>query len=462
MSTVSARPTRKIGWLVAVTFFSLFAIALYKLSPAGRAGSAMEHAIASAKGAKLALGPEDLARLNPPVDEQNNAASTYREAMAMRKDMKKALMPLEGNLEPKTHKPYSSTQIDAAIQTAKPLLDIVERADAKPGLNWNRDWSRGAMVLFPEFAELKSIARYFNTRAEAKERRGDHLGALHDLRESFKIARKIGEEPVLIADLVRVAIEAMTFRSTGYILDTCPVNDETLAAMRGIADETTAPRTSADVVRFETCMFESTMNAPSDISELAKMFGSSADGDGPQSPNSFDEAMMRWTLKTPGMKKLVHAKMLENQAKIVHAFEDNADKPYVVQVKANKEMEAEIDRDTSVSGKVAGIFKPVYAQYIEARTRNIALRESFRAITDALALQRPALASALSTPIRTAKPHLDPFTGSSILSIRDKEGVKVYSVGPDLVDDGGAVMTGGEDHVKMTDSGILIGKPRKK
>lgn len=145
----------------------------------------------------------------PSAKPEENAAPLYRK--------------LRGGNQPNWSKLISDVVLrgDAAsLRAAKDALaerednlKLAEQAAKFPRCWFDRPWEDGVAVLFPEYAQMKNVAKALALRGTvaAWERRPDD--ALADAGRIFTIAAHAGEEPHPIAHLVRESIQAIGIRA---------------------------------------------------------------------------------------------------------------------------------------------------------------------------------------------------------------------------------------------------------
>lgn len=152
------------------------------------------------------------------VAPERNAADAVRaaiKAMPPKKAEKDLLDAAKFKVSPKTA---------GAVAPYAASLEILQSAVHRPQLNFARDWDLGPQLLFPEYASLKVLSRAAATRAALEASRGDDDAALKDLTLARQIAVWAGEEPSLIAMLVRISSESITLSGLERCLDVS-VND---------------------------------------------------------------------------------------------------------------------------------------------------------------------------------------------------------------------------------------------
>lgn len=175
------------------------------------AASRLARLEAEAAELDLPLDPEDMA-IRPAVPVADNAAPFYRRFAAelkARKDLKSDMVraAMEGAMRPGEAELRRARPVVAQLS---PLIDVASQASTKAGCDFERDWSLGPDVMFPEFANQKDAAKWLCTRALTRARSGDLEGGLKDLEAAGKIGGHIGREKSLISGLVMIAIDAIT------------------------------------------------------------------------------------------------------------------------------------------------------------------------------------------------------------------------------------------------------------
>jgi len=138
-----------------------------------------------------------------PIPDKQNAAI----------EIKKAIALAEGGSFAKSDKELTErwaardkSGIAKSLRELKPAMDKFTVASKKPSLNFDRDWNKGADILFPEFAEIKNVSKILTKRAVFRAESGDLTGAISDLETINRLSDLITQDPTLIAMLVGIAI----------------------------------------------------------------------------------------------------------------------------------------------------------------------------------------------------------------------------------------------------------------
>lgn len=94
----------------------------------------------------------------------------------------------------------------AALERYRPGFDELTAASKLPHARYDIRYEHGAATLLPHLAVLRSAARTFHYRAAAHLALGQTDAALADVKMQFYIARTLRSEPVLISQLVHIAL----------------------------------------------------------------------------------------------------------------------------------------------------------------------------------------------------------------------------------------------------------------
>lgn len=111
---------------------------------------------------------------------------------------------------------------DASLRAAKEGialraedLRLGDQAAKLPRCWFDRPWEDGYAVLFPELAKMKNLARAFALRGTVAAQEGRPEDALADAGRLFIVANHAGQEPHMIGQLVREAIQVIGMRALG-------------------------------------------------------------------------------------------------------------------------------------------------------------------------------------------------------------------------------------------------------
>lgn len=174
--------------------------------------------------------PRTLDELNhwyaePPAG--SNAATKFLEGTAALKitdaDKASTSLPLIGKGElPQADKPVPlemKTAMADFIQRNQSAIRLFEQAAQLQQSRYPIDLSQGLMPLLPHLAKLHDAARVLEISAISHATAGQGKEAGNDLLVSIALARSLDSEPVLMSQLVRIALVKMTVSDLEQVLN---------------------------------------------------------------------------------------------------------------------------------------------------------------------------------------------------------------------------------------------------
>lgn len=190
-------------------------------------------------GAIRAKGePMALRELAPaPVSESQNAAPLYRKAYAARQLKRSEELDLDKLIS-------QGEELDAngrvILQRNQQAIAMARQAAALPFCRFDSTWEDKSPVeiMFPQYAELRALARLLRTDAVQSARAGDSKNSLRDVQAIYRMGDHLTNEPVLISFLVARALSAIGDRALADVLEIQP-----LSPARAQAFEASLPRT---------------------------------------------------------------------------------------------------------------------------------------------------------------------------------------------------------------------------
>lgn len=120
----------------------------------------------------------------------------------------------------------------ADLQAEQPLLAAIRQALTLPHLSLELDYSQGFALLLPHLATHKALALRLARAVTVELHQGDLNAALADLRAMLSLARLQAEEPVVISQLVALAIVHIAFGSSWEALLAPGWQDSQLAQLQ--------------------------------------------------------------------------------------------------------------------------------------------------------------------------------------------------------------------------------------
>lgn len=144
-----------------------------------------------------------------PVPDSRNAAKPYAEAVSSirKSESAKTIQRLTNAGRAWEIERRSRQELAMAVTELGPTFQKVRAASKLPYWDTGKSLDRGAGLLFPEYAELKNLAKLLVASAHSKALAGRLDSAFDDLACAFRIARHAGQDHFLIPLLIRIAIE---------------------------------------------------------------------------------------------------------------------------------------------------------------------------------------------------------------------------------------------------------------
>jgi hypothetical protein len=166
----------------------------------------------------------------PPVPDAENAAPLYLKAAAIVKahEGSYGTNGTSSSLGPGAVIGYAAVDWDnpkhmAAlahlVRQDREAVRLVRTATDRPQCRFDIQWQPTYSALFPQYAKMRSLARFEAAAAAAASAQGDQGAALEWLRAGFVGARRTANDPTVIALLVTAAIDSITLRGAEYVLD---------------------------------------------------------------------------------------------------------------------------------------------------------------------------------------------------------------------------------------------------
>jgi hypothetical protein len=278
---------------------------------------------------------------------------------------------------------------------------------------------------------------------------GDYDQAIDTIRALENAACAIGDEPALISMLVRIACDAIAKRTTERVLAWGEPRDGLAELQATISREADVPLITIGLWGERAIIglvFERVDSGALDIRDLG--------WDGPKMPKSFDPefAIGQWVYR--GFLPDDRANYLETMTRLIAISRKPAhERMGLFSLEEDRFRTRLADPDLSRQYILTRLLLPGWVKVATAELRSIA---NMRSAAVGIACERFRQANGrwpndLTEIPRSILPEipLDPFDGKPIRYRQIDDGVVVYCVGSDLVDDGGNLSYGrlepGED-----------------
>jgi hypothetical protein len=312
----------------------------------------------------------------------------------------------------------------AALTQARRLADMPR---GRHHLKWEFN---PIATLLPDLQESRKVANLLQYDAMLRAQQGDADGALRSCRGIINAGRSVGDEPLMISALVRCAIIAVGANAAERTLAQGVAGDAELARLQELLALEDQHPTMRIAVRGERASSYDLLSKMADgrisVAEMDAMI------DGQQ-----QAWWKRWSRGNVGRREPVYA------LKVMTKMVDATKLPEADQVEAEKAYEREI-RGLGREATYVRLLVPAVANVGRAIRRKTAY---LRCLMVLVAVERYRLAhdgkwpeslAALMPDLLKEIPN-DPFDGKPLRYKKLPDGVMVYSVGEDGVDDGGNV-----------------------
>ena len=198
----------------------------------------------------------------PPVPEAENAAPLYRKAAAARQLKGVEEQEISYTLNPEKQKSLgqklpSQARVREILGRHQKALALVREAAARPLCRFDSSWENTKMpyaILYPQYAEMRSLARLLCVQALQDARDGNSAAALENIRAVYRMSNHVNSDTILISFLVARAIEMIGDNALAKVLEIQPQQ-----AAQARAFEASLPRTDWSKVLRRAFLTERTL-----------------------------------------------------------------------------------------------------------------------------------------------------------------------------------------------------------
>jgi hypothetical protein len=324
--------------------------------------------------------------------------------------------------------------VRAMLQAAGPAVpkarSLIDTPSGRHAITFTPDWIG---TLLPNVQETRRVATLLNLDALDHAQAGDPDGAVASAHAGLNAGSSIGDEPFLISQLVRIAVQAVAVGALERALAQGEPGEAALAAVQARVEAVELEPLLLYGLRGERAggnlLFENIRTGNVPASNLGASIGGGA-----------APAYIALLLRIPGGLTVQHAGHL----RFLNEMVEVAKLPPEEWAAPLAEMNAKV-RNLPI---LARLLAPAVDKVAEACRRNRAL---LRATAAGLAAERfrrrtgrwpTSLEELVQAGLLRAVP-TDPFTGRPMLFKRTADGLVIYAVGPDGQDDGGKLLRSG-------------------
>jgi hypothetical protein len=286
-------------------------------------------------------------------------------------------------------------------------------------------------TLVDEQHQTRTVANLLRYDALLLSQQGRHVEALRSCRATLNAGRSVGDEPSVVAQIIRTAVVAVACAAAEKTLALGEPPADDLAGLQRLLREEERHPTLRVALRGERAMVHDLfVGVAAGRFRLDELVGS-----GGRRPSVLDPL---FGLLTRDQARREHPRMLRLMNKAVA----NAALPPHEQPAAEAVLEREM-LAVAAPGSVIRELMPAMTRFADATRRKTACVRCLDALLAVERYQRdkgawPAKLADVTPKYLPAVP-LDPYDGKPLRYMRTKDGAVVYSVGKDGRDDGGFI-----------------------
>ena len=383
---------------------------------------------------KAAGEPTSLQELIPPeVPDEENAALLYQQAfekIELSEEDKDVLSDLIGSMaQPPRGEAPSMEAVEQIVAKNAAAIALLENAAQRPKCRFPVDWEAGNAMTFPHYGKLRQCARVLPAQVIVQVRRGDAAGALRTVEVGLAMCEAVRDEPLLISQLLRYALVQILLRPLHVVLEEDVVPTASCRELFDYLKEMEFMQSFVHSLWGERAMgiwvFDHVREKPeimADVSGtddpgLARIYA------GPFGPPILNK------------DEATYLRLMSEQIAA-------GAKPYREAYAELAEIEGRIEDEVRPACVLTAILLPVFTR-VAAKRDVIIARVGLAQVALGLKAYKnekgeyPESLAQLPEVIEWAELPEDPFSGEDFIYQREGEGFLVYSIGPDLEDDGG-------------------------
>jgi hypothetical protein len=305
----------------------------------------------------------------------------------------------------------------------------LRQAAAKPGCFFDRDYARPSIeMLLPELQPIRSAALLLRLDAICRASDKDYRGAIEDVNAMFRMAEHVSSDPILISQLVAIVINGSAIDALHHVIASGQAPPEDLAAIHipdGMSYRASLRRAFRMEQAFDLATLEQLGNGQDELRQIVGHgFGV------PALP----------PMIIPIYRVFLLGDDIAAQARFYARLDGVYRLPYSQVKLLNEELKAQ------PGGVLAALLLPGVARTTEAAMRAEAQCDAARAglAVCAYRARNGKLPDKLDDLVPDFIPVVprDPFDGQAMKMKRTEHGAVVYSIGPDMIDNGGAPLDG--------------------
>lgn len=379
---------------------------------------------ASAKKEGLPITPANLAQ--PAVPNSENAAPVYRQLTKLLTAKPISSDNIVARVTGKRMPDAAQiAQIRTELKARTDVLALVHKAAARPKCNFDRDYSLGPKLMFPEYAKMRAAIRTLTAESAVLLADGKPFDAIKNQTLGFNIARHAASDHTIISYLVAIAIDSITLHGLERILYAAGDKPGVAAAVEEAIAANWHPHSFKQALGGEAV--------------LLIRLQDNLNKEGPEYDSDIATAYKQVKQKHAGAQDWQPfldangAYMLD----VVRATRKAAADPYPTALPTLRGIETAVQNDKSNPHLFGNILTPVYTQALNKNASDEARVSVVRCAASVLAWRQTHGALPKSLSEAMLKVPRDPYDGKPLRYRLVGSGFVVYSVGPTGKFDGG-------------------------
>ena len=321
-------------------------------------------------------------------------------------------------------------QIHAFVEANQELIDEIKRLAELGGPVCDLDFSKGLEIELFHLAKLREMARVLHVESLALADQRDYAGAAENALLTMELADVLTGEPVLLSQLVRIAMCSIACSTARDALPPGACPPEALGPLLAYAGQAGNRQALADSLSGEGVL--QLVNFDQIREDTGGGTFALPPGEVEDEVGALPFAIYFSPLGTPWMN-MDEATSIETIARLaeVSALPYYEAQPILAEIEAN----IEALPATRILSRVS---LPAYIRPAEAQARHEALLDltQLGLLVEQHHAENGAYPESLNA-VTGGQPPLDPFTGDPYRYVLTDDGFTLYSVGCNLRDDGG-------------------------
>lgn len=415
----------------AVAVLASFAIAIY----AGYgfvAGSETKREIAKLRAKGEPVTVSEVAP--PPIPDDRNGAVIF--ALAFKLLPSGASGPdiqlLNDFVDVKTRPYQAEHEVRRLLMKYDQAYRLALKAVDKPECRFPVQWEKGWEANTPHYKDLRKLATLVAARTIVKAGEGDTDQAIDSIILGVKIANSIQDEPSLLALSVRGGLLKTALSPLSEALSAGRISESKADELEGLLSRIDLVKDGVNALRGERAISIHTMRRFAD--RVSRSRGVHSGG------RAEDE---RGTLARSAASRLVRTLFRRDEALYIRrmtTYMERAERPYREMARRGRPGPS-YGRQAPRQSVFSAVLLPPLGYVLRQRDDAIAHVSASRVLL-ALSLykQRTGTYPSALDKIGSVLPE-DPFSGKSFIYRRKGSGLILYSLGPNLQDDGGISRT---------------------